>query len=264
MRFFNGSNTKTTKEIIPSVKDLSDETRADIEASLEDGVSPSECVRIYGVSLGVIQSLRRMQIRSRDSKRGTEETRKEDPDPSKQMQIMLMQQIQTAQLQANLDKIKSDNEYEKEKRELELEFKRLELKLKREELYQEEEEEEEEINPAKMLDDTGDINIIGFLTELLKKSPREKEKVEVINPVIEYQAVLKSDPINIPPTIADVTKPLSDEQIDQEIAKATPQDLQMIKNSPVGIIKHGLRQRYPGITNDNLNKIVGKLKGGAV
>lgn len=242
-------NEKKTEVKTPSVRDISAETRADIDLLLEDGVLPSEIAKDYGIPLVVVQSIRRMQIMKRNEAKKPE-VAPVPPDATKQLHLMLMQQIQTAQLQAQLDKVKMDNEYEKEKRDLELKIKRLELREK--ELELEGDDEEDDFEP---ITDDGDVNVFGFLKELLKKQgrgPVVDSPPHPPTPTPEEEITASMQP--------DVTKPLPPEAIDREIAKATPADLAQIRAAPSRMVRDALRQRYPGITEENLTAIMARLK----
>lgn len=267
-------NTAETKDKTPSVRDLSEESRADVEAALEDGSLPSDVSREFGLPLTVVQAIRRGQIRNRTEKEkataeassSTEPKQKREASVQEQINLMLMQQIQTQQLSAQLDKIKADAVFEKEKRDLELERMRLELKQKRLEMeaeYEDDEDDEPEgLDPGAFIGPDGP-NIWAFLTELMKKPPRSA--APTVGPTPEQQtgpSVQQHLPTPTGEDLPDVSKPLTDEQIEKYlVARATPEDRAKIKALPKTMLRKALQQRFPGITAENIERIIQKVKG---
>jgi len=245
-----------------SVRDLSEEARADALSLLEDGSLPSQVAQELGLPLGLVQALRRSQIRQREEKTAQNAPQGPRGGDVDAMRSMLVRQIEMAELEARLEKIKSDNAFEAEKRALDLKIKRLELRAR--ELEIEDSQAPDLPDMAEAVAGGDDVNLFGFLTTLLKKNGAG-ERAQAA-PVADVYDTYRVDPTPSPAPPSppagpvDVTKPLSDEQIDAEIAKATPEDLEKIAAYPASLVRHSLRERYPGITDKNLYRIMDRLK----
>lgn len=244
-----------------SVRDLTEESRADALALLEDGSLPSQVAQEFGLPLSVVQALRRGQIRQREEKRAQEAPATPRAHaPVDEMRSMLVRQIEMAELEARLEKIKSDNAFEAEKRALELKIKRLELRAR--ELEIEDSQAPDLPDVAGAVAGGDDVNLFGFLTTLLKKNSAGDRATPAVDVYDTYRVDPTPSPAPPSPTPGpvDVTKPLTDAQIDAEIAKATPEDLAKIAAYPASLVRHSLRERYPGITDKNLSRIMERLK----
>jgi hypothetical protein len=247
-------------EKLPSVRDLSDEERADVEAMLEEGNLPSVVSRELGIPIHAVSTLRRMQMaREEDKKRSIEKAAgpRTAAEPSLDLRSSFVRQIELTELEARLQKAKDDAAYEKEKRDLDLRLRRLELRQKERELEEEYGDDEPEL-----VSDDGEPNLMGFLTALLKKGERPTAQTGTGSmPYAGHEAPAAPSPTTPPPPPLDVTKPLTDAQIEAEItAKATPEDVAKIQALPRAVLRSALEQRYPGITPENVEKVLERVK----
>lgn len=231
----------------PSIRDLSDDERADVEYLLSEGKLPSVVSNETGIDLQVVQNINRMrQASEQQARRPVQQAPKTDEQHERQR---LRDKIEIAELEAKLDAIKADNEFNREKRELELEIKREELRAMREELNA---EDEDDVNPEHMFTADGEPNLWAFLMQLMNKAPRQVPQQTQTVPDANKTPTAK-EPI-------DWSKPQDQAAIMAEIDLATPEELAQIQNAPVSMLKEGLRQRYPGISKENINAFISHIR----
>lgn len=220
--------------------------RLRVEELIEEGYTPTEISQETGVPAiqvyAVDKALKKRKERIAAIK---------NPAPSEKQGLRA--EIEELKLQAERDRIKNELEYESEKRALELQIKRLELEQKRAELEEEDEDEDD-------FDMGDEMNLGKFLMHLMNKAPRN-QPVQGNMPLDAFTAA-QSDPITQAHNPAlDVTKPLTKAQIQAEIAKANPEELAQIKAAPKSMVRAALKQKYQGITKENVELVLAEIKG---
>ena len=228
-----------------SASALAQEERLKVEEMIDEGYLPTEISQETGFPAIQIYAVQKAL-----HKRRARIAAVKNPPPSEKQGLRA--EIEELKLQAERDRIKNELEYESEKRALELQIKRLELEQKRAELEEEDEEEEDDL-----LGD--DMNLGKFLIHLMQKGARPQATSQV---PLDAFAGQYSDPITTAhaPQQPDVTKPLTRDQIQAEIARASPAEIAQIKAAPKSLVKKALKQKYAGITDENVKLILAELK----
>jgi len=255
----------------PTVRDLTDQERADIEYFLAEGQPPSQVAQEQGFDLAVVQNVQRMRQRTAEpvkEKAAPVERERYTAEMSERQR--LRDRIEIAELEAKLDRIKADNEFEKEKRELELEIKRAELEARRAEAlgYEDGGEDDEGVDLAAVAADP-EAQMWGFLSQLLVKNASGARSAPQAGVLPQTEVVMHPDAIapqaasNEPaaqPNVVDVRKPLSDEHIRGFLRKATPAERMSAKAASDAQLAAWLSGNYPGITKTNIARVTKAIR----
>lgn len=251
-------------ELISKVADIDAADRQDIEDFLLGGAKPLAIHKeLPHIPTKLIRSIAAgMKVRGELNADEEEET----PPPVRAIPPVIPTDPLTAQLNAQLhaemhqemlymqlENLKEQRAHRKRMNEIEIDERLQTLAERRararEEFgeYEDEEDEPAEVDPNSISAQKGyDFernpfgSLMAFLTDLKKKND--------------------SPQTTMTPHTIDATKPVTDAQI-QEIIKATPKTtLMMMKAASDEQLKNGLKQQFPGITDENLIKAITQIR----
>lgn len=222
---------------------------------MNDGYTVAEAAQEVGVPVEAMYSLKQAMKKREERRamlRGEPAGEKAGLDDTERSS--LRREIELLRLKSERDRIENDLEFEREKRELELQIKRIELQRKRRELEEEDDDflddEDDDYEDASL-----ESQLIGFFRDIARKnnaigSPRTNEQA----PSHTQTTLPAAQPA------LDVTKPLTSEQIKAELAKIDPAEIEAVKNAPRSLVKKGLKDKYPGITPQNVELIIQEVR----
>jgi len=243
---------ESTPKTIQSVRDLSREQREDIEAMFDSGLLPSQIAKENDIPLLVIANLRREWNRDRKFMAPAPASQTPSTSELTAAQVQIQTQIAEMKMRMQLEEMRDELDAQKQKRRLDIEQRRLDLRRQRLEMREDygdgfddepDEEEPEAIVPNSDPENYDfENNPIGaamkFINELKNKPPKQTVTA---------------------PTV-DVTKTLTKEQILEELKNASPTEITQLKAAPDALIEQGLRQRYPGITPENIKSVIAEIR----
>jgi transposase-like protein len=250
---------------IRSRRDLSEEEIADAMDFFDGGATPRAVAKEMGIPLPIVQNLKRDWRRLQREEEGTPtatapvvHTIPTSPSPplpadplTAQLNAQLQAEMHQEMLYMQLENLKEQRAHRKRMNEIEIDERLQTLAERRaraREEYGDIDEDEEEPEPTESAltgqayDFEGNPfgSLMKFLTDLKKKND--------------------SPQTTMTPHIIDATKPVTDAQI-QEIIKATPKTtLMMMKAASDEQLKNGLKQQFPGITEENLIKAIHQIR----
>lgn len=246
------SGSSVPVHVPKSVRDLSPEQRADAESYFDDGWTPSEVAAELGLDLKVSQFIKKTWSRNNNASSVADVPAISSQDPAT---ATLQSQIAEMELQSQKMRIQQQYDIMLERQQLINDKMRLDLRERSLRL--------EADYPAEIIGDeppaeSGDqpaateynfeedpIGSVMLFIDRLKNKPQE--------------AIRSSEIVSV----TDPTKPLTTEQIDAEIARTSPEMLKRIQQAigtPLeGELREGLRKKYPGITEQNLNLVLLRL-----
>jgi len=238
MAFWNRKDNKEdNSDTIQSVRDLSEEDRADIEAMLDDGEMPSAVAVEFAVPLRIIQSIRRMQTRKPAAETPRPAAPARDDPVAKERE-----QLEVLRIQMERESLMADAALAREERKLDIDLKREELRQIRYDMMNPPDGGGDKAEEIMMhFDDNPIGSLLWFLRDLKKTSQNAPQSPQT------QQGY-------------DVTKPLAKEQIKAVMASVSPSQIQETKKYPDAMIAQGLKQRYPGITEQNINSIIEEIR----
>lgn len=243
MGWFTRSSEKPT-QIPTQVRELSPEDRADIEYMLDDGARPSEIARTLGVDPRLIYTINRERNRSaRELPRARPYTMAANPSqPTDDERARIRAEIEETKLRDELARVKADVAYNERRRQLELEKLELEIEQKRAELYGEDEEEE-----------------YGAGWEEFAHDP-EYAMWNFFGKVMDKQQAKQTAPPPQPGPALDVAKPLTREEIRAYMKRFSDQQIYETQQMPAFIVKRELAKQFPGITEENIKRIMYEIR----
>lgn len=245
---------ETKPSVIISKRDLSELQKADIQSMVEDGILPSEIAEEYaGVPIKIIENMRRDFRRTLPTAASPSTITTEVSAAA----VDLQRQMSEMKMRMQLEEMRDELDAQRQKRRLDIEQRRLDLRRQRLEMredfndYGDEQPEEPEKSPD-LLEYDFENNPISagmkFIRDLKDKNDRGERNAPQAPQTPQYDTML------------DVTKPLSDEQINAEIARASPEELAQLKQAPDFAITEALRTRYKGITPENIKAVISRIR----
>lgn len=246
--------------------EIDEDTRADIEALVEEGKLPSEIRSILGpeIPMRVLVSARREWKRLNKLAGGsTAPLPQLMSSPVDNAALALQQQIADMQARRRLQDLQQELDDLREQRRLDLEARRLDLRARRLELERDYGDIPEEDEPVEPLDEQEPLgpddfdfegnpvgSVLKFLTAIKQRNDagvRSNGK--------------SSLPASAPPTVQpDPSQPLSDAEIDDQIARSGPVALQVAKSMSDETLSDELKKRIPTVSDENLKRIIARIR----
>jgi len=249
---------------IRSRRDLSEEEIADAMDFFDGGATPRAVAKEMGIPLPIVQNLKRDWRRLQREEEGTPiataqvvHTIPTSPNPplptdpiTAQLNSQLQAEMHQEMLYMQLENLKEQRAHRKRMNEIEIDERLQTLAERRararEEFGEFDDDDESEPMESAVTGESYDFernpfgSLMKFLTDLKKKND--------------------SPQTTMTPHTLDATKPVTDAQI-QEIIKATPKaTLMMMKSASDEQLKNGLKQQFPGITEENLIKAIQQIR----
>lgn len=231
-----------------SIRDLSDEDRADAEAMLLEGMLPADVAEQLGLDVRLMQILHRM-MKMREAKQAIV-AKQTTPDNTVSSLEKEMQNIRAEQ-----ERMRMAEQYNMMIQRQRLDLNQIRIDQRRQTLeieadYGSDEPEiivpntEPTVSPAGHHYDFNNDAVgatMSFFADLKAQNDAGKRNIPII------------------PTV-DVKKKLAPEQINAELAKYTPEQIKQAQAAPDALIKQQLKINYPGISEENLKAVVHAIR----
>lgn len=254
MRFMGIRDLFTSKnQPIPQllVRQIDEREREEIESMLDDGYKPSEIAAHFGDeytrAIGTISRERRRGISAREFVPPSRSVSPRSPHPlsADPEEERLRREIEKERLRDELARVRSENEHNRKIRELELKKLQLEVQQKEEELYGDDEDDDQFGQGWEQYAQNPEIAMWNFFSKIAEKGGKRDAP-----PTVEAQVVQGPD----------VTKPLPKETIHEILSRVDPGDLAQARAAPAWMVVQGLKTRYPGITEDNIKRVMHEIR----
>lgn len=254
-------NASETNKQYTRIKDLPAELRADIEAMLEDGAMPSEVSRETGVMVGIVANVRRslgMREKAEPEETSAISERHVLDDPEeKQHRRLDIRQRWLDQRQQMIDQRQQLIDQRQQSIDIRREHLELDDEFAEEEEPPEPLERDEQPRPTPELYDF-DNNPLGSTLAFIRDLKSTPQRDDFMN---TPPNAIQSPQSNATP---DPTKPLSEAEIAAYVARTPPDLLRQVRaaiGTPLeGQLRQGLSEKFPGITPDNVDRIIAYLK----
>lgn len=248
---------------ISSLSDLTQDERIDLELLFEDGLLPTEAARRMQVPVLVTRNAHRSWQRNKEiqaSKAATPENVAQATSASSALQdvrMMLKEQIEKELLQAQLDDLRENARHRREMHKLDEEEKRLTLRERRREL-QEDYGEGDEQEEAPTLDDF-ERDPVGtgmkFIKELRNMPPKNTQNIKP-----SPDAIRSPQSDSMPEPSKELSEAEIDAYIDSQPAMVRNAAVKMAGSKDEPELRRIIQDKQPGISNDDLDKIIERLK----
>lgn len=262
------------------ITDLTPEQRSDIEAMCEQDALPSEIAHKLAIPVYVAASARRSWLaRTRETGASAAvQTLSPQATATKQVMDPADVALQTLQSQTYSDmrrgQLEDELSYQRQKRRLELRQIRLDQRQQEIDMRRQTVEIDRELDPV--LDDEYEPDEDDEYEEMQDNDKQYGFDQDPVGATMSFFKDLKGmndagtrtppDAIQSPQTnaVLDPTKELSWSQIDREIARTPRTELVRIK-AAIGTdlepeLVKGLKAKYPGITDDNVQRVLARLR----
>lgn len=221
--------------------ELDAESRAAVEAALEDGASPAELSREYSISPTSLYQLRR-QMGVGTAPRGRP-TSSFNPEVAR-----VRSEMEEMRAIAEKERLEQDIALAREERALNLELKRMELEERRRELDDDDDDDGDDLLDA-VVQDPVEAEVMKLIMDIYKKKN---------GPEIPAGGGPTTPPALS--TLPDVKVDLPKTQIREMLYKhMTPENWRMAKTTPKPMLSAFIKERFAGITENNLNAVLQEI-----
>lgn len=247
--------------MIVSRNDLTDEQLVDIEDMIDEGMRPAEIAReMPGVPVRLIQNLKRDIRRASTAAAPVLPTVTPTALPGaavdpllQQMNQTLSQNMQMELMRAQIDGLAADRQHRAEMNKLEREEREMALRERKLQMREDygTDDPEDDAGPQPTGHKYDVVNdplgaFMSFMHDLRTAPPRSP-------------ASGPANAANGMPVI-DVTKPLTKEQIHEQLKRFTPEQIAEAQKAPESFVIHGIRQHWPGITEENIKAVMHEIR----
>jgi len=248
------SRKKDDSPTTRTLSQLTPDEREALHAALFDGATVAEVVREYNLSSAVpVYQLRRNLLGNSD---GTPTAARGRPSVNPDV-AAIKADIEKLKAEAELERVKEELEYQRELRRLTLEEKRLEIEARRAEL---EGDDEDDDAIDDVFEGKPEMALFKFFIQLMSKGSGAPSGFTegVAAPVAPPPTVQAKLPTTT--KAIDWTKDQPDDEIEFQIMCFDKSQIMQAKMIPEGVIRSELQKRFPGITENNINKVLEQLR----